>query len=135
MSFRLIGLSSHSCYYLLITLICYILLSSHFHYFSCVYHYLLHSQVIESHISFSESISQEIQQLGTKLLSHLLSQEHFQQDITTKNTVVPLVQLTGIGILYLIDSSQGIREHLYKLAKGSCRYSIVVTSIAADYGV
>ena len=36
------------------------------------------SQVIESHISFSEFISQAIQQLGTKLLSHLLAQEHFQ---------------------------------------------------------
>ena len=42
------------------------------------------SQVFESQISFSESISQEIQQLGTKLLSHLLAHEHFQQDITTK---------------------------------------------------
>ncbi|KAG0494352.1 hypothetical protein HPP92_005346 [Vanilla planifolia] len=57
------------------------------------------SQVIEPLISFLESPSQAIQQLGTELLSHLLEQEHFQQDITTKNAVVPLVQLAGIGIL------------------------------------
>ncbi|XP_077214224.1 CELLULOSE SYNTHASE INTERACTIVE 3 [Tasmannia lanceolata] len=59
------------------------------------------SQVIEPLISFLESPSQAIQQLGTELLSHLLEQEHFQQDITTKNAVVPLVQLAGIGILNL----------------------------------
>lgn len=59
------------------------------------------SQVIEPLISFLESPSQAIQQLGTQLLSHLLEQEHFQQDITTKNAVVPLVQLAGIGILSL----------------------------------
>lgn len=59
------------------------------------------SQVIEPLISFLESPSQAIQQLGTELLSHLLAQEHFQQDITTKNAVVPLVQLAGIGILSL----------------------------------
>lgn len=59
------------------------------------------SQVIEPLISFLESPSQAIQQLGTELLSHLLAQEHFQQDITTKNAVVPLVQLAGIGILNL----------------------------------
>ncbi|KAG1369926.1 protein CELLULOSE SYNTHASE INTERACTIVE 3 [Cocos nucifera] len=59
------------------------------------------SQVIEPLISFLESPSQAIQQLGTELLSHLLEQEHFQQDITTKNAVVPLVQLAGIGILSL----------------------------------
>ncbi|KAM7459770.1 hypothetical protein LguiA_036247 [Lonicera macranthoides] len=59
------------------------------------------SQVIEPLISFLESPSQAIQQLGTELLSHLLDQEHFQQDITTKNAVVPLVQLAGIGILNL----------------------------------
>ncbi|KAF9608979.1 hypothetical protein IFM89_012318 [Coptis chinensis] len=59
------------------------------------------SQVIEPLISFLESPSQAIQQLGTELLSHLLAQEHFQQDITTQNAVVPLVQLAGIGILNL----------------------------------
>ncbi|KAK7320986.1 hypothetical protein VNO77_31004 [Canavalia gladiata] len=59
------------------------------------------SQVIEPLISFLESPSQAIQQLGTELLSHLLAQEHFQQDIKTKNAVVPLVQLAGIGILNL----------------------------------
>ncbi|KAG9457105.1 hypothetical protein H6P81_001613 [Aristolochia fimbriata] len=59
------------------------------------------SQVIEPLISFLESPSQAIQQLGTELLSHLLAQEHFQQDITTKNAVIPLVQLAGIGILNL----------------------------------
>lgn len=59
------------------------------------------SQVIEPLIAFLESPSQAIQQLGTELLSHLLAQEHFQQDITTKNAVVPLVQLAGIGILNL----------------------------------
>lgn len=59
------------------------------------------SQVIEPLITFLESPSQVIQQLGTELLSHLLAQEHFQQDITTKNAVVPLVQLAGIGILNL----------------------------------
>uniref|UniRef100_A0A803NGE9 C2 domain-containing protein n=1 Tax=Cannabis sativa TaxID=3483 RepID=A0A803NGE9_CANSA len=59
------------------------------------------SEVIEPLLSFLESPSQAIQQLGTELLSHLLAQEHFQQDITTKNAVVPLVQLAGIGILNL----------------------------------
>ncbi|KAJ7959158.1 U-box domain-containing protein 13 [Quillaja saponaria] len=59
------------------------------------------SEVIEPLITFLESPSQAIQQLGTELLSHLLAQEHFQQDITTKNAVVPLVQLAGIGILNL----------------------------------
>ncbi|KAK9047344.1 hypothetical protein V6N11_053190 [Hibiscus sabdariffa] len=59
------------------------------------------SQVIEPLISFLESPAQAIQQLGTELLTHLLAQEHFQQDITTKNAVVPLVQLAGIGILNL----------------------------------
>ncbi|KAL3504214.1 hypothetical protein ACH5RR_034055 [Cinchona calisaya] len=59
------------------------------------------SQIIEPLITFLESPSQAIQQLGTELLSHLLEQEHFKQDITTKNAVVPLVQLAGIGILNL----------------------------------
>uniref|UniRef100_A0A2P2K3A6 C2 domain-containing protein n=1 Tax=Rhizophora mucronata TaxID=61149 RepID=A0A2P2K3A6_RHIMU len=59
------------------------------------------SQVIEPLISFLESPSQAIQQLGMELLSHLLAQEHFQQDITTKNAAVPLVRLAGIGILNL----------------------------------
>lgn len=59
------------------------------------------SQAIETLVPFLESTSQAIQQLATELLSHLLAQEHFQQDITTKNAVVPLVQLAGIGILRL----------------------------------
>ncbi|GAB4862090.1 Protein CELLULOSE SYNTHASE INTERACTIVE 3 [Ancistrocladus abbreviatus] len=59
------------------------------------------SQVVEPLISFLESPSQAIQQLSTELLSHLLSQEHFQRDITTKNAIVPLVQLAGIRILNL----------------------------------
>jgi len=58
-------------------------------------------QVIEPLISFLESPSQAIQQLSSELLCHLLAQEHFQQDITTKNAVIPLVQLAGIGILNL----------------------------------
>ncbi|GFS40133.1 similar to CELLULOSE SYNTHASE INTERACTIVE 3 [Actinidia rufa] len=49
----------------------------------------------------SESPSQPIQQLGTELMSHILAQQHFKQDITTKNAVIPLVQLAGIGILNL----------------------------------
>ncbi|CAA0829678.1 Unknown protein [Striga hermonthica] len=56
------------------------------------------SEVIEPLISFLESPSQAIQHLGTELLSHLLAQEHFKQDITTKAAVVPLIQLAGIGI-------------------------------------
>lgn len=56
------------------------------------------SQVIEPLISFLESPSQAIQQLGTELLSHLLAQEHFKKDITTKSAIVPLVHLAGIGI-------------------------------------
>ncbi|KAJ8450303.1 hypothetical protein Cgig2_004760 [Carnegiea gigantea] len=59
------------------------------------------SQVIEPLISFLESPSQAIQQLSSELLCHLLAQDHFQQDITTKNAVIPLVQLAGIGILNL----------------------------------
>jgi len=59
------------------------------------------SQIIGPLISFLESPSQAIQQLGTELLSHLLEQEHFPQDITAKSAVVPLVQLAGIGILNL----------------------------------
>ncbi|MCL7043269.1 hypothetical protein MKW94_022103 [Papaver nudicaule] len=59
------------------------------------------SQVIEPLISCLQSPSQTIQQLGTEALSHLLAQERFQQDITSQNAVVPLVQLAGIGILNL----------------------------------
>ncbi|GJU71859.1 protein cellulose synthase interactive 3 [Tanacetum coccineum] len=59
------------------------------------------SEIIEPLISFLQSPSQAILQLGTELLSHLLAQEHFQQDITTQNAIVPLVQLAGIGILSL----------------------------------
>ena len=70
------------------------------------------SQVIEPLISFLESPSQAIQQLGTELLSHLLEQEHFQQDITTKNAVVPLVQLAGIGILNLQQTAIKALENI-----------------------
>ncbi|KAJ4967042.1 hypothetical protein NE237_018891 [Protea cynaroides] len=59
------------------------------------------SQVIEPLISFLESPSQAIQQLGTELLSLLLAREHFQQDVTIQNAIMPLVQLAGIGILNL----------------------------------
>ncbi|GAB2209714.1 hypothetical protein Drorol1_Dr00026937 [Drosera rotundifolia] len=62
---------------------------------------LTSSQVVEPLIAFLESSSQAIQQLSTELLSHLLAQEHFQLDITTKNAIVPLVQLCGIRILNL----------------------------------
>ncbi|KAL5559649.1 hypothetical protein UlMin_035860 [Ulmus minor] len=72
------------------------------------------SQVIEPLISFLESPSQAIQQLGTELLSHLLAQEHFQQDITTKNAVVPLVQLAGIGILNLQQTAIKALEKISK---------------------
>ncbi|KAL5993173.1 hypothetical protein ACLOJK_014096 [Asimina triloba] len=56
------------------------------------------SEVIEPLICFLKSPSQAIQQLSTELLSHILAQDHFQQDITAKNAVVPLVQLVGIGM-------------------------------------
>ncbi|KAL2892938.1 Protein CELLULOSE SYNTHASE INTERACTIVE 3 [Bienertia sinuspersici] len=59
------------------------------------------SQVIEPLISFLESPSQAIQQLSSELLCHLLAQEHFQQDITTKGAIIPLVQLAGIANLNL----------------------------------
>lgn len=72
------------------------------------------SQVIEPLISFLESPSQAIQQLGTELLAHLLAQEHFQQDITTKNAVVPLVQLAGIGILNLQQTAIRALEKISK---------------------
>ncbi|CAI0600497.1 unnamed protein product [Linum tenue] len=58
-------------------------------------------QTIEPLISFLESPTRELQHAGTDVLSHLLVQEHFQQDITTKNAIVPLVRLAGIGILTL----------------------------------
>ncbi|KAK6132287.1 hypothetical protein DH2020_033987 [Rehmannia glutinosa] len=70
------------------------------------------SQVIEPLISFLESPSQAIQQLGTELLSHLLAQEHFKQDITTKSAVVPLVQLAGIGILNLQQTAIKALENI-----------------------
>ncbi|XP_059631793.1 protein CELLULOSE SYNTHASE INTERACTIVE 3 [Cornus florida] len=70
------------------------------------------SDVIEPLISFLESPSQAIQQLSTELLSHLLAQEHFQQDITTKNAVVPLVQLAGIGILNLQQTAIKALENI-----------------------
>lgn len=70
------------------------------------------SQVIEPLISFLESPSHAIQQLGTELLSHLLAQEHFQHDITTKNAVVPLVQLAGIGIVNLQQTAIKALENI-----------------------
>ncbi|KAK1646747.1 hypothetical protein QYE76_064552 [Lolium multiflorum] len=70
------------------------------------------SQIIEPLISFLESPSQAIQQLGTEVLSHLLEQEHFQQDITTKHAVVPLVQLAGIGILSLQQTAVKALENI-----------------------
>ncbi|CAA7013426.1 unnamed protein product [Microthlaspi erraticum] len=56
-------------------------------------------------ISFLESSSQAIQQLGAELLSHFLTMEDFQQDITTQSAVVPLVRLAGIGILSLQETA------------------------------
>lgn len=56
------------------------------------------SQVIEPLISFLDSPSQAIQQLCMELLSHLLAQEHFKKDITTKSAIVPLVHLAGISM-------------------------------------
>ncbi|KAK4718693.1 hypothetical protein R3W88_017031 [Solanum pinnatisectum] len=70
------------------------------------------SQVIQPLISFLESPAQSIQQLGTELLSHLLAQEHFKQDITSKNAVVPLVQLAGIGILNLQQTAISTLENI-----------------------
>ncbi|KAG5575327.1 hypothetical protein H5410_055461 [Solanum commersonii] len=75
-------------------------------------HSALQTLVIEPLISFLESPSQDIQQLGTELLSHLLAQEHFKQDITTKNAVVPLVQLAGIGILNLQQTAIKALENI-----------------------
>ncbi|KAI4388085.1 hypothetical protein MLD38_000450 [Melastoma candidum] len=72
------------------------------------------SQAIEPLISLLESPSLAIQQLGTELLSHLLAQEHFQQDITTKNAVVPLVRLAGIGVLNLQKTAIKALEKLSK---------------------
>ncbi|KAM3375598.1 hypothetical protein P3S68_014312 [Capsicum galapagoense] len=69
-------------------------------------------QVIEPLISFLESPAGSIQQLGTELLSHLLTQEHFKQDITSKNAVVPLVQLAGIGILNLQQTAISAFENI-----------------------
>ncbi|PHT45441.1 hypothetical protein CQW23_14599 [Capsicum baccatum] len=70
------------------------------------------SQVIEPLISFLESPAESIQQLGTELLSQLLAQEHFKQDITSKNAVVPLVQLAGIGILNLQQTAISALENI-----------------------
>ncbi|CAE5964457.1 unnamed protein product [Arabidopsis arenosa] len=53
----------------------------------------------------SKSSSQAIQQLGAELLSHFLTMEDFQQDITTQSAVVPLVRLAGIGILSLQETA------------------------------
>ncbi|KAK4481310.1 hypothetical protein RD792_012195 [Penstemon davidsonii] len=70
------------------------------------------SEVIEPLIPFLESPSLAIQQIGTELLSHLLAQEHFKQDITTKSAVVPLVQLAGIGILNLQQTAIKALENI-----------------------
>ncbi|KAG7587372.1 C2 domain [Arabidopsis thaliana x Arabidopsis arenosa] len=63
------------------------------------------SEAIVPLISFLESSSQAIQQLGAELLSHFLTMEDFQQDITTQSAVVPLVRLAGIGILSLQETA------------------------------
>ncbi|XP_073125574.1 protein CELLULOSE SYNTHASE INTERACTIVE 3 [Henckelia pumila] len=70
------------------------------------------NQVIEPLISVLESPSQAIQQLGAELLSHLLDQEHFQQDMLTKNAVLPLVHLVGIGILNLQQTAIKALENI-----------------------
>lgn len=69
-------------------------------------------EVIEPLISFLESPSQAIQQLGTELLSHLLAREHFQQDITSKTAIIPLVRLAGTGILNLQETAIKALENL-----------------------
>ncbi|XP_019085632.1 PREDICTED: uncharacterized protein LOC104715869 [Camelina sativa] len=63
------------------------------------------SEAIVPLISFLESSSQAIQQLGAELLSHFLTMEDFQQDITTQSAVLPLVRLAGIGILSLQETA------------------------------
>ncbi|XP_057533328.1 protein CELLULOSE SYNTHASE INTERACTIVE 3 isoform X1 [Amaranthus tricolor] len=59
------------------------------------------SQVVEPLVSLLESPSQAIQQLSSELLCHLLAQDHFQQDTTTKGAIIPLVQIAGIANLNL----------------------------------
>ncbi|KAL0360259.1 UNVERIFIED_CONTAM: protein CELLULOSE SYNTHASE INTERACTIVE 3 [Sesamum radiatum] len=85
------------------------------------------SQVIEPLISFLESPLQAIQQLGTELLSHLLEQEHFKQDITTKSAV-PLVQLAGIGILNLQQTAIKALENISL----SCQRQFVMLAVALN---
>ncbi|CAN6931896.1 unnamed protein product [Brassica oleracea var. botrytis] len=63
------------------------------------------SEAIVPLISFLESSSQAIQQLGAELLSHFLTMEDFQKDITTQSAVVPLVRLAGIGILSIQETA------------------------------
>ncbi|XP_073305495.1 protein CELLULOSE SYNTHASE INTERACTIVE 3 [Primulina huaijiensis] len=70
------------------------------------------NQVIEPLISVLESPSQAIQQLGAELLSHLLDQEHFPQDMLTKNAILPLVHLVGIGILNLQQTAIKALENI-----------------------
>lgn len=70
------------------------------------------SQVIEPLIPFLLSSAQALQQLSTELLSRLLELEHFKQDITTKNAVIPLVQLAGIGILNLQQTAIKALENI-----------------------
>ncbi|KAJ3671644.1 hypothetical protein LUZ60_007723 [Juncus effusus] len=74
--------------------------------------HLTPSQVIEPLIVFLESPSPAIQQLGTEVLMHLLEQEHFKKDITTKSAVVPLVQLAGIGILSIQQTAIRALENI-----------------------
>ncbi|CAA2946096.1 cellulose synthase interactive 3 [Olea europaea subsp. europaea] len=70
------------------------------------------TQVVEYLIPFLESPSQDIQQLSTDLLSHLLEQEDFKQDIKTMNATIPLVQLAGIGILNLQETAVKALENI-----------------------
>lgn len=70
------------------------------------------SQIIEPLIPFLLSSSQAVQQLSTELLSRLLELEHFKLDITTKNAVLPLVQLAGIGILKLQETAIKALENI-----------------------
>lgn len=70
------------------------------------------SQVIEPLISFLDSPSQAIQQLCMELLSHLLAQEHFKKDITTKSAIVPLVHLAGISMFNIQQTAIKALENI-----------------------
>ncbi|XP_010916918.1 protein CELLULOSE SYNTHASE INTERACTIVE 1 [Elaeis guineensis] len=55
-------------------------------------------QAIEPLIALLDSSIQSVQQLAAELLSHLLSEEHFQKDPVTQQTVGPLIRILGSGV-------------------------------------